>query len=89
MTPEQTVFLRENLLMQLASARPLGLLVPRLSQGARMGGFYLSDAELEAQLAVLQKKGLVQTQVDPIAITMPPHWLITEAGLKELDSRGY
>ncbi len=89
MNAEQKVMLRENLLRQLASSRPLGLLVSRLAQGARMEGFYLGESELEAELTVLLKKGLVETHADSISIAQTPHWRITSAGLGELDARGY
>ncbi len=89
MNAEQKVMLRENLLVQLANARPLGLLASRLAQGARMGGFYLTAAELEGELSILLKKGLVENIGDSISIAQFPHWRITSAGLGELDARGY
>lgn len=89
MTAEQKILLRENLLKQLAEARPFGMLVGRLAQGARMWSFYLSDSEIVRELEILARKGLVSAESDAMAIEQAPHWKITGAGLAVLDERGY
>ena len=89
MTAEQKILLRENLLKQLAEARPFGMLVARLCVGARMWNFNLAEAEIEAELEILARKGLVEAEADAMVIESAPHWKITAAGLKMLDERGY
>ena len=89
MTPEQKIILRENLLKQLAESRPFGLLASRLVDGARMWGFYVAQAELESELEILAKRGLVRAEADAMSLVQAPHWKITQAGLEMLDSRGY
>ena len=89
MTAEQKIILRENLLKQLDEARPFGVLAARLCVGARMWNFNLAETEIEAELEILARKGLIQAEADTMAIESAPHWKITEAGLKTLDERGY
>lgn len=89
MTAEQKIILRENLLKQLAEARPFGVLAARLCVGARMWNFNLAEDEIEAELKILARKGLVEAESDAMAIAQSPHWKITQAGLKTLDERGY
>ena len=86
MTPEQKILLRENLLKQLAEARPFGMLAARL---ARMWNFNLPEPEIARELEILARKGLVEAESDAMAIAQSPHWKITPAGLEMLDSRGY
>ncbi len=89
MTPEQKILLRENLLKQLSESRPFGLLASRLADGARMWGFYVAQPELESELEILAKRGLVRAESDAMSLAAAPHWKITQAGLEMLDSRGY
>ena len=89
MTAEQKILLRENLLKQLAEARPFGVLAARLCVGARMWNFNLAEDEIETELKILARKGLVEAENDAMAIAQSPHWKITQAGLEMLDSRGY
>lgn len=89
MTAEQKILLRENLLKQLAEARPFGVLAARLCVGARMWNFNLPEPEIARELEILARKGLVEAEVDAMAIESAPHWKITAAGLKTLDERGY
>ena len=60
MTAEQKILLRENLLKQLAEARPFGVLAARLCVGARMWNFNLAEDEIEAELKILVRKGLLR-----------------------------
>ena len=55
MTSEQKILLRENLLKQLAEARPFGVLAARLCVGARMWNFNLAEDEIEAELKIRTK----------------------------------
>ncbi|MBP3525674.1 MAG: hypothetical protein J6J65_03960 [Opitutales bacterium] len=89
MTSEQKILLRENLLKQLAEARPFGMLAARLAVGARMWNFNLPEPEIARELEILARKGLVEAKNDAMAIAQSPHWKITQAGLEMLDSRGY
>ena len=89
MTSEQKILLRENLLKQLAEARPFGMLAARLAVGARMWNFNLPEAEIARELEILARKGLVEAESDAMAVEQSPHWKITPAGLEMLDSRGY
>ena len=89
MNAEQKILLRENLLKQLAEARPLGMLASRLCVGARLWNFNLSESEINYELEILARKGLVEAKYDAISIEQAPHWKISDAGLKTLDERGY
>ena len=89
MTIDQKILLRENLLKQLAEARPFGVLAARLCAGARLWNFNLATTEIEAELEILARKGLVEAESDAIAVEQAPHWKITAVGLKALDERGY
>ena len=89
MTAEQKILLRENLLKQLAEARPFGVLAARLCVGAHMWNFNLAEDEIEAELKILARKGLVEAKADAMVIESALHWKITAAGLKTLDERGY
>ena len=89
MTSEQKILLRENLLKQLAEARPFGMLAARLAVGARMWNFNLPEPKIARELEILARKGLVEAESDAMAIAQSPHWKITPAGLEMLDSRGY
>ena len=89
MTAEQKILLRENLLKQLAEARPFGVLAERLCVGARMWNFNLAESEINSELEILARKGLVEAKYDALSIEQAPHWKISDAGLKTLDERGY
>ena len=54
-----------------------------------MWNFNLAEDEIEAELKILARKGLVEAEADAMAIESAPHWKITAAGLKTLDERGY
>lgn len=89
MNAEQKILLRENLLKQLAEARPFGVLAARLVAGARMWNFNLTEPEIARELEILARKGLVEAKADAMVIESALHWKITAAGLKTLDERGY
>lgn len=73
----------------MISIRPFGVLAARLCVGARMWNFNLAESEINSELEILARKGLVEAKADAMAIESALHWKITAAGLKTLDERGY
>jgi hypothetical protein len=67
MNPSQRLLLRHAILLQLAAASPASLPPATLLHGAALAGFRIDEQTLQAELAYLVGKNLVQ--ITPSALS--------------------
>jgi len=86
MTPEQKQIIRARLLRQLDDTR-LHVDLPTLAINARLGGFRLTDGEVERELEYLIAKGFVSISTPAISHGLKLY-RITAAGTEYVEANG-
>ena len=85
MNPSQRLLLRQAILLQLAAASPASLPPATLQHGAALAGFRIDEQTLQAELAYLAGKNLLQ--ITPSALSQGlTRALLTSAGRDYLEA---
>jgi hypothetical protein len=88
LTEETKELLRNSILMQLNSARPVGLRIDPIHVGVKLAGFQtLPKEELAKQLRYLEAHQMIERAEKEISKSVEV-FMITETGVAHLDESG-